>query len=207
MTAARTGDIGSRSRLAPEARREQLLDLGVRLLATHTLDELSIETLADEAGVSRGLLYHYFGGKRDFQRAVCRRAADELIAVTAPVPEGPPLGRLAGSLEAYLDYVLANRQGYASLVRAAAAGDPEVRAIYDEARAALTGRIFETAAADNLMDQMGLEDTPAVRLMVTGWAALVERVVLDWLDDDHGVSKSELLAMLAGALPGVLAAR
>src|SRR6478736_4388374 len=107
MTTASSG----RTRLHPETRREQLLDLGVRLLSSRSLDELSIEMLAEEAGISRGLLYHYFGNKQDFHRAVCRRAADGLIEVTAPVREGAPLERLAGSLAAYVDYVVANYAG------------------------------------------------------------------------------------------------
>src|SRR5690349_9665752 len=98
----------TRSRLRPDLRREQLLDLGVRLLSTRSLDELSIDLLAEQAGISRGLLYHYFGSKQDFHVAVVRRAADEMIRVTAPRPEGTALERLAGSLEAYVDYVLAN---------------------------------------------------------------------------------------------------
>src|SRR6476661_11157333 len=93
---------GHRTRLSPEQRRSQLLDLGVRLFATRSLDELSIDVLAEEAGISRGLLYHYFGNKQDFHRAVVRHAADDLIRVTAPVPGGEPLERLARSLDAYV---------------------------------------------------------------------------------------------------------
>src|SRR3954453_23671033 len=121
----------NRVRMTPEDRREQLLALGVRLLSTKSLDELSIETLADEAGISRGLLYHYFGNKREFHRAVVRRAADDLIRVTAPVQQGEPLERLARSLDAYVAYVEHNYAGYTSLVRAAAGGDDDLRDIYE----------------------------------------------------------------------------
>src|SRR3954469_20755501 len=107
----------TRSRLAPDERRNQLLDLGVRLLATRTLDELSIDLLAEEAGISRGLLYHYFDNKHDFREAVVRRAADDLIAQTAPPEEGDPLVRLQVSLTAYVDYVLANFEGYLSILK------------------------------------------------------------------------------------------
>ena len=69
-----------RVRMSPARRREQLLDLGVTLLATRSLDELSIETLAEEAGISRGLLYHYFSDKRDFHLAVLRRMSEEGVA-------------------------------------------------------------------------------------------------------------------------------
>jgi AcrR family transcriptional regulator len=178
----------------PASRREQLLELGVRLLSTRSLDELSIETLAEEAGISRGLLYHYFGNKRDFHRAVVRQAADDLIRVTAPVHEGEPLERLARSLDAYVTYVAANFAGYVSLVRGAASGNEDLQDIYEEARAALTDRIFD--GADH--------HTPAVRLMVRGWSALAEDVVISWVRDPGDVSRDDLLTMLAAALPGVL---
>ncbi len=82
----------TRVRMSPDSRREQLLTLGVRLFATRSLDDLSIETLAEEAGISRGLLYHYFGNKQEFHTAVVQRAADDLFAVTAPAGDGCPGG-------------------------------------------------------------------------------------------------------------------
>ena len=157
MTTAPSG----RTRLHPETRREQLLELGVRLLSTRSLDELSIDVLAEEAGISRGLLYHYFGNKQDFHRAVVRHAADDLIRVTAPVQEGEPLERLARSLDAYVGYVEANYAGYVSLVRGAASGNEDLQRIYEEARAALTDRIFDVAGAEGVLDVLHLEDTPA----------------------------------------------
>ena len=197
-----------RVRMTPDSRREQLLELGVRLLSTRSLDELSIEMLAEEAGISRGLLYHYFGNKQDFHRAVCRRAADELIQVTAPTQEGEPLERLARSLDAYVDYVQANFAGYTSLVRGAASGNEDLQQIYEEARAALTDRIFEEVDA-GVLDMFTIEDTPAVRMMVRGWSAMTEEVVISWVRDQQAgrakVSRDELLAMISGALPGVLA--
>ncbi len=194
----------SRVRMRPDSRREQLLALGVRLLATRPLEDLSIETFAEEAGISRGLLYHYFGTKREFHRAVVRKAADDLIEVTAPVQEGEPLERLAKSLDAYVDYVSANYEGYTSLVRAAVSGDEDLRQIYEEARAALTDRIFDVAENDGVLGALTVADTPAVRLMVRGWSAMTEEVVLSWVREPRGVSRDELLVMLAAALPGML---
>lgn len=194
----------TRVRMSPDTRREQLLELGVRLLATRTLEELSIDTLAEEAGISRGLLYHYFGGKQEFHTAVVRRAADQLFAVTAPGDEGSALERLAGSLARYVDYVVENYQGYVSLVRGAAGGHEELRAIYEESREALTGRLFDPDVADEGA-ALGLVDTPAVRLVVRGWSTFTEEVVLEWVRDPRGIGREELLAMLAGSLPALLA--
>ena len=198
----------ARVRMTPEGRREQLLDLGVRLLSTRSLDEVSIEVLSEEAGISRGLLYHYFGNKQEFHRAVVRRAADELIAVTAPGEGDDLVAVLTDSLGAYVDYVVANRPGYLSLVRAAAGGDEALREIYEQARDSLTDRLFKfegvQRAGEHGISALGYEDTPAVRLMVRGWSALAESVVLDWSAAPEGVTRGDLLAALAGSLFGAL---
>jgi AcrR family transcriptional regulator len=191
---------GSRTRLSPEQRREQLLDLGVRLLATRSLDELSIDLLAEEAGISRGLLYHYFGNKHDFHQAVVRRAADDLVAQTAPPVAGDPMERLLVSMAAYVDYVVANHEGYLSLVKAAAGGNETLREIYEEARSALNGRVFRDDAQGTVVP-----DTPATRLVVRGWSAMVEELVLSWIDDDRGLTREQLIEVLAASLPAVVA--
>ncbi len=187
MTTTSAGSGAARVRMSPESRREQLLDHGVRLLSSRPLDEVSIEVLAEEAGISRGLLYHYFGNKQDFHRAVVRRAVDDLIAITAPDGGDDLVGVLTRSLEAYVDYVVLNRPGYVSLVRAAAGGEEDLRKLYEEARASLTDRMFQRAGQDGITS-LGYEDTPALRLMVRGWSALAESVVLAWTEDPHGMS-------------------
>src|SRR5680860_57758 len=194
----------TRVRMSPDSRREQLLALGVRLFATRSLQDLSIETLAEEAGISRGLLYHYFGNKQEFHTAVVQRAADDLFAVTAPAGDGSPLEQLAGSLERYVDYVAENYHGYISLLRGAAGGHEGLREIYESSRAALTERLFEAPVAQEAA-AIGLTDTPAVRLLVRGWAAFTEEVVLEWVRDSRGITRDELLVTLAASLPGILA--
>src|SRR6476620_7385194 len=83
-----------RTRLSPDARRAQLIALGVDMLATRTLDELSVEEIAKQAGISRGLLFHYFASKQEFHVEVARAAAGELIARTEPDPSLMPLEAL-----------------------------------------------------------------------------------------------------------------
>ena len=191
-----------RQRLSPDTRREQLLELGVSLFATRTLDEISIDLLAEEAGISRGLLYHYFGNKQDFHEAVVRRAVQELIEVTGPVDEDDLMTRMMISLKNYVDYVTANHTAYVSIVRAASSGNDTMYEIYHSALTALIDRIFESSTPEELAT-VGVPDTPAMRLMARGWAALVEYVVLSWIDDDRGLSRDELISTLALSLAGI----
>ena len=189
----------TRTRLRPAQRRVQLLDLGVGLLATRSLDELTIDLLAEEAGISRGLLYHYFGSKQAFHEAVVRRAVDDLVEQTAPPAGGQPLDRLLASMSAYVDYVVANHEGYTSILKAAQGGNEALRGLYDEALASLTDRIFTEDAQGDVVP-----DTPATRLLVRGWSAFVEELVLTWAADPGPVTREELLAAVTASLPALV---
>src|ERR1044072_49455 len=74
-----------------EELREQMPPTGVQLLGERPYEQITSGALHQAAGVSKGLLYHYFPTKKDFVLAVLREAADELSAVTAPDPELAPL--------------------------------------------------------------------------------------------------------------------
>lgn len=195
----------SRTRLTPEQRRTQLLDLGVSMLPRTGLDDLSVDALAEHAGISRGLLYHYFSNKRDFHLAVLRRMAQQVIETTAPRGVGSPWSQMLGSLEAYVDFVTANHHAYLAFVRAAAGGDAAYHRIYEESRHALTERIFDPAYRD-FLEGVGLQDDARSRLVVRGWSALVEEMVLSWLRAPTSMTRTQLLELLTGALPALATA-
>ena len=60
-------------RLAPGQRSEQILDAANELFAERGYDEVSVEEIASAAGVTRGLVHHYFGGRKDVYIALLDR--------------------------------------------------------------------------------------------------------------------------------------
>lgn len=188
-----------RVRLSPEARRAQLIALGVDMLATRRLDELSVEEIASQAGISRGLLFHYFTSKQDFHREVARAAAAEMIRRTAPDTSLPPAEVLRSSLAAFVDYVEENPDNYTSLVRGAATGDEEMRAIFTDTREVMAQRVLA------VVRDLGVELSPAADLAVHGWVAYVEECVIRWTEA-RTLDREDLLRLLADALPAVVVA-
>lgn len=185
-----------RIRLSPEARRAQLIELGVEMLATRRLDELSVELIATTAGISRGLLFHYFSSKQDFHTEVARAAAAAMLRRTEPDTSLAPVEALRGSITAFIDYVEENPDNYKSLVRGAASGAAEMRDIFDETRATLARRIV------GVMGELGLDLSPAADLAVHGWVAYVEECVIHWLDT-RTIDRETLEEMLTKSLPAV----
>lgn len=71
-----------RRRLSPEDRRAELLALGAEVFGKRPYDEVRIDEIAERAGVSRALMYHYFPDKRAFFAAVVKDEADRLYETT-----------------------------------------------------------------------------------------------------------------------------
>src|SRR5262249_51832707 len=120
-----------RSRLGLEERREKLLELGLQLFSTRPYDDVSTDDIAAAAGISKGLMYHYFPGKRDFYVETLRVASKRLMERTKPDPALPKPMRLHASLSAYLDYVDAYAKSYAALLKGGIGSDPEAAAIVE----------------------------------------------------------------------------
>lgn len=78
----------ARVRLDPEARRAQLVAIAYRLLEERGLDSVSVEDVADAAGVSRSLVYAYFGDRDGLVAEVYLRVLDRLSdRLRSPLPD------------------------------------------------------------------------------------------------------------------------
>jgi len=185
-----------RARLDVDERRRQLVALGIELFAARSYDEVSIDELAREAGISKGLLYHYFPTKRDFYVATVREAARQLLERTATPTGMDPLERLRAGLDAYLGYVIEHAPAYAALLRSGIGADAEVARIVDETREAFVTRLVEGAPVE------GRE--PLVRAALRGCVGFVEAATLEWIERRRGVSREALRRMLEQVVLRVL---
>jgi AcrR family transcriptional regulator len=156
-----------RQRLTAEDRRKQLVGIGLMMLRTQPIHELSIDAVAAQAGISRGLLFHYFPTKRDFYLAVVSAAGRRLLRVTKPDPSLPAEHQLRQMLLAFVEFVTRRRDSYISFVRGAGGGDLHVVEIYAETRAGLATRVLE------LLGDSAAATSPAspTRMTVHAWLA------------------------------------
>ncbi|MGK5530994.1 TetR/AcrR family transcriptional regulator [Streptomyces sp. URMC 129] len=185
-----------RVRRTAEERRRQLIGIGLRLLATRPIHELSIDEVAAEAGISRGLLFHYFPTKRDYYVAVARAAGRRLLKHATAPDSDDPAERLSGIIEGFVGFVRRRHDNYVALARAGAGADDQVLEAFGGVRAELTDRVFaamgEPAAP------------PPVRYAVRGWLAMVEEMAIETPADV--MSTEELTAFLVGSLDRILSA-
>lgn len=175
MAAAKLRKAGPpRARLDVDERRAQLLALGLDLFSQRAYDAISIDEIALAAGISKGLLYHYFPTKRDFYAAAIREASRQLLDCTRPDESAPPIERMRLGLDAYLAYVERRGPAYSALLRGGIGSDPAVAGIVQETRDRFLDRLIENVPA--------AEIGPHLRVTLRGWIGFVEAASLDWVE-------------------------
>ena len=165
-----------RIRLDNDQRRAQLLELAKRAFSDRSYDEVSIDDLAKVAGISKGLLYHYFPTKRDLYVAGLREIADALVDAVIQVSEElPPIDRIRHSVDAYLEHIARHSRAFVALMRGGIGSDPEVAAVVDSVRT----RLFDRLLAGSSLATM-LAGDARFETAIRGWIGFVEASSIDW---------------------------
>lgn len=190
-----------RVRLDVEERRGQLIELGLQHFGERAYDDVSIDAIAEAAGISKGLLYHYFPTKRAYYAATVKEGAARLVASTVAGDTADPLASLEAGLDAYLTYVKAHARAYATLMRSGVGVDPEIARIVDETRATFVDRLIAGFAGS---ERSVLLDAPVVRLALRGWVGFAEAASLGWVEaiaaGAEAPSQDEVRTLLGGAM-------
>jgi AcrR family transcriptional regulator len=104
----------------PRERREQLiLDVAGQVFARAGYESAPMDEIADRAGVSKPMLYTYFGSKEGLYLAYIERAGGELVErlVGAKAADPSPAAMLRARITEFLSFVEEHRDGWLVLFR------------------------------------------------------------------------------------------
>jgi AcrR family transcriptional regulator len=190
-----------RIRLDNDERRAQLLQLARKAFSDRSYDEVSIDDLAREAKISKGLLYHYFPTKRDLYVAGLREIAEELVQrVTAIPTDLAPAERVRAGLDAFLDHITIHARAYVSLMRGGIGSDPEVAEVIDGVRS----RLFDQFMTDSSFAASVRGDV-RFETLVRGWIGFVEATSIDWCANPR-LTREQLVDLLLQILVEIMRA-
>lgn len=180
----------ARTRLSAEDRRAQILGVASEVFRSRPYGQISLDEIAAEAGVARGLINHHFGTKRGLYIEVAKLT---IRAPDFPIPEyvqGQTLRqRLELSISAWLDTIEHDKSVWLDSLRTGL-GDPEVVELAEQAR---------ELASEQAVRVMGLgpieEFSPQRRGLMRAWQALAEGAVVQWLVYDR-LTRRQVEAMI-----------
>jgi AcrR family transcriptional regulator len=169
------------TRLSSDERREHLLHVGVELIGRHGTSDISIEEIARAAGVSKGLLYHYFPTKNDFFLAVLARSHAELDQQFTRDQDLSALEQFDRNLENFLRFVDDHAAGYIAVANARGS-EPRVQQLVEERRRRRVDELVALAAVLADAPRKAVR-TPLLVAAIEGWLGFSEAVIVRWLRD------------------------
>lgn len=198
------------SRLGYDERRAEILATARRLFSERHYSAVSTEHIARAAGVTRGLLNHYFGTKRELYLEVVRDLVRPLsIPVAAASKRRSTEGVVAEWVARWLDAVEQNRETWLAAIGAEGFGrDPDLELIVQQSRDDTVERIIE------VLGLAGLAHGDELRAVLRTYSGLVQLASGEWLQrrsltrgQVEALLSSALVAMIRDVLPEVVAAR
>jgi len=153
--------------------RERLLQAGYAFIAERPFDSVTVDEIADAAGVAHGLLFHYFGSKQGLYLEIMRDAAEQLekIHLEQHPPGVPPEEKLAAFLHRHMDFIRRLPTAYALYSRGALSA--EVREIWEQSKQRalrIVLRYFEIP-----------QPTRRQLALARAWLAFFDELVFAWL--------------------------
>lgn len=170
------------------------------MFADTSYDALSMDDIAQHAGVAKGLIYYYFKSKRGYYLAVVEDCVAELVARAASDTDLPRGERVRRTVDGYLHYAQTHQGAYRTIVTGGVGSDAEVLAIRDAVREELVRTVAEGAYGTRAVP-------PLARLALIGWLSGVEGATLDWIAPgrpDPAPGREEVGALLVRTLRATL---
>ena len=109
-------DSRPRQRLTQDERRRQLLGIGLKMLTERPIQDVALDAVAEEAGISRGLLFHYFPSKTAYYEAVVAAAGRRILRNVTPPDDVTGRAALAAMVEAFVAQIERRHELYRALV-------------------------------------------------------------------------------------------
>jgi len=195
----------TRKRLSREDRMEQTLNVAHRLFADRGYADVTMDEVAAEVGVTKPLLYNYFGNKERLYIACMERSGDGLLAMigqAVAAADGPGEALRAG-LRAFFDFIDADRSAWAVLFDETSAHVGAVAKRVSDYRGSLAQLV-----AGSLLDQLPERRREAARIEVEALSVALlgaaESLARWWLRSGQSLSASEAAELLISTVePGL----
>lgn len=198
----------ARKRSEPAARRRQLVNATLTSIARHGLDGCSIQAISKSAGVSRGLIHHYYRDKDELLCDAYRTLGEDMMTVFRELAgsDAPPMSRLEAVVRAAFSLPVSSARNCSAWLGFwhASRNNPRLlainRAVYAEYRLLLKELVDEAARAQDAYVDTDEVVLTLMRVMDGAWIELA-------IDPSTEVPESTALGYLRLVVNGSRAAQ
>ncbi len=181
-------------RLPRKARREQLLASAQQVFVSNGYHAAAMDEIAENAGVSKPVLYQHFPSKLDLYLALLDEGAERLVDTVreALASTNDNKQRVHATIAAYYEFVANNGGVFRLVFESDLTSQPEVREKVDSANRRCADLVTKVIAED-----AGLSPHES-HLLAVGLTGLAQVSARSWLDGDAGVDRDTAVRLLSG---------
>jgi AcrR family transcriptional regulator len=180
-------------RLPRAQRRAQLLKAAQAVFVRKGYHAAAMEDIADEAGVSKPVLYQHFPGKLDLYVALLDASCDNIIdsCRVALASTNDNKLRVQAAMLAFFDYVASDSGAFRLVFESDLTSEPAVREHVDRVTSECAAMITEV-----IHDDTGLP-AEASRLLAVSLVGMAQVSARFWLTEAGGIDRSDAAALVA----------
>ncbi|MBB3052780.1 transcriptional regulator, TetR family [Prauserella aidingensis] len=182
---------GKGVRLPRTQRRAQLLAAAQQVFAANGYHSAAMDDIAEQAGVSKPVLYQHFPGKLDLYIALLESHVDDLVRAVegALASTTDNKQRVQNAVGAFFDFVNGDVGAFRMVFESDLRGEPDVQQAVDRATTATVDAIAKT-----IMSDAGL-DAERARLLAVGLVGMSQVSARYWLDQDSDISRDDAVRL------------
>jgi AcrR family transcriptional regulator len=172
-----------RRRLSAPDRRAAILDAALETFSSRGYHAASIDEIAQQAGISKALIYEHFPSKKDLHASLLERHVQDIFERLAQSAAGPDPGevRLRAGVDAFLEWVETHPRAFRLLFRDNFEADVAevLRRLQQQATFAIAGLMASEpiVAQDDLTD---MQRRLGVEMFAQQLSGAVQSLALWW---------------------------
>jgi AcrR family transcriptional regulator len=175
-----------RRRLSAPDRRAAILDAALDVFSGRGYHAASIDEIAQQAGISKALIYEHFPSKKDLHASLLERHTQEIferLAQNAATPD-PGEVRLRAGVDAFLEWVETHPRAFRLLFRDNFERDVAdlLQTLQQQATLAIAGLMATEPIAEVHNEVSELERRLAVEMFAQQLSGSVQSLALWWQD-------------------------
>jgi AcrR family transcriptional regulator len=102
------------------SRKQQILDIAIQEIVDHGYSNTSVDTIAAKAGISKGVIYYHFNGKRELIERIYAVLLDELFEYRRSRVENEASAgaKLQAYIQTYFEFMYKHKKAFVAMMEA-----------------------------------------------------------------------------------------
>jgi len=183
------------------SRKQQILDIAIEEIVRKGYGNTSVDAIAARAGISKGVIYYHFNGKRELIERIYSALLEELFRYrkTRVEKEVSPRAKLRTYIQTYFEFMRKHKNTFMAMMEAGIdlasdhQGNPWAKGINDRVFKFIAEILAEGQKSGEFRPFLPMSLAPVIQGALDG-------IAIHWFSDPEGLNLDECRKELQGMI-------